>query len=245
MMDIRHTDALSLLGSLSDRSVDLIITDPPYEFRSTKGGGAFGSAHREYHDELTPLSHGVAEEELDAMMRVMRVPNIYIWCNQAQVPQYLDYFVKERGCAFDILTWHKTNPTPLCSNKYLSDTEYCLFFRKGAKVYGSYATKAKYWVTPNNVADKKAHGHPTVKPLSIIRTLVENSSVPGDLICDPFMGSGTTAVACKDLGRRFVGCDIDEGYVHTAKKRTGRRASTLFPTEDTNIETTYNGLQEE
>lgn len=138
------------------------------------------------------------------MYRVMRIPNIYIWCNLAQIPQYLDFFIG-KGCKYDILTWHKTNPTPLCSNRYLSDTEYCLFFRKGAKVYGTYATKAKYWITPCNTEDRKRYGHPTCKPEAIIRMLVENSSQPGGLVCDPYLGSGTTAAVCAGMGRRFIG----------------------------------------
>lgn len=96
MIDIRHQDALELLGSLSNKSVDLIVTDPPYEFSSTRGCGAFGSKNREYHQELSPLSSGITTEILDEMCRVMKVPNIYIWCNKAQIPQYLDYFLARK-----------------------------------------------------------------------------------------------------------------------------------------------------
>jgi len=152
------------------------------------------------------------------MYRVMKVPNIYIWCNKAQIPQYLEYFIS-RGCSFDILTWHKTNPTPTCNNKYLSDTEYCLYFRKGAQLYGTYETKRKYWVSSVNRSDKKRFGHPTCKPLDIISMLVTNSTKEGELVCDPYMGSGTTAVACKINGRRFIGGDISREYVDTAMKR--------------------------
>ena len=207
-MDIRQGDALDLLRSLPNSSVDLIMTDPPYEFSSTKGGGSFGSKNRDYHDELTPISMGVTIEILDEMMRVMKVPNLYIWCNKAQIPQYLEYFLGKK-CKFDLLTWHKTNPVPTCHNKYLSDTEYCLYFRKGAKLYGSYETKRKYWVTSTNTDDKKKYNHPTCKPLEVI----------SQLVCDPYLGSGTTAVACKQLGRGFVGCDIEGKYIDVTNDR--------------------------
>lgn len=226
-MDIRHTDALSLLGSLSDRSVDLIVTDPPYSFPNRgRGGGSFGADKRSYHEELTPLSDGITTEILDEMFRVMKVPNIYIWCSKAQIPQYLEYFINKK-CSFDVLTWHKTNPVPTCHNKYLSDTEYCLYFRKGAKLYGTYETKRKYWVTPANVEDKKKYDHPTCKPVDIISQLVSNSSLEGELVCDPYLGSGTTAEACMELGRRFVGCDIVEEYVTAARGRVCRNRMTL------------------
>lgn len=70
-----------------------------------------------------------------------------------------------------------------------------------------------------NVADKKAYGHLTIKPLDIIKTLIENSSRKGDLVLDPFLGSGTTAVACKSLGRNYIGFEINEKYYRIANER--------------------------
>jgi len=61
--------------------------------------------------------------------------------------------------------------------------------------------------------------HPTVKPLKVVKWLIEKASKPGALICDPFMGSGTTAIAARLLGRRFIGCDISAEYVNLAKAR--------------------------
>ena len=133
----------------------------------------------------------------------------------------------------DLLSWHKTNPTPACGNKYLSDTEYLVFARDpGVKLYGSYETKRKFWVTPANVKDKKAYGHPTVKPLDIIETLVMNSSREGDVVLDPFMGSGTTAAACIRTGRRYLGFEIRGDYYDVAMARIrseSQRADILSP----------------
>lgn len=120
----------------------------------------------------------------------------------------------------DLLTWHKTNPTPTCNNKYLSDTEYLLFFREnGVKVYGEYCTKKKYYVTPTNKADKDKYRHPTIKPLNIMENIVLNSSKEGEVVLDCFMGSGTTGVACKKLGRDFIGVELDKEYFEIAKER--------------------------
>ena len=60
----------------------------------------------------------------------MRGINIYLWCNKAQIPQYFNFYVNDLKCRFDILCWHKTNAIPTYSNKYLSDTEYLLYFHK-------------------------------------------------------------------------------------------------------------------
>ena len=121
-----------------------------------------------------------------------------------------------------MLTWHKTNPVPACGNKYLTDTEYILFFReKGVKIGGEYKTKFTYYVTPLNTADKKLYRHPTIKPVDILQNLIVNSSSPGDVVLDPFMGSGSTGIACNNTGRNFIGIEVDKGYFDTAKARIG------------------------
>lgn len=211
-------DCLELMRKLPDGSVDLIVTDPPYEFHSGHGGGVFGTESREYHDELKGLDKGISNDVLKEFLRVLKAPNMYIWCNKNQIRQYLDFF-EDEGCTYDILTWHKTNPVPTCCNKYLSDTEYCLYFRRGAQLYGTYETKHKYWVSELNTRDKEFYDHPTIKPLDIIQQLVENSSLPGQTVMDPYMGSGTTGVACACCDREFIGYEIDPQYFETAKKR--------------------------
>lgn len=210
------------MKKLPDDSVDLIVTDPPYEFAAHRGGGAFGSKKREYHNQLedSDITNGFDTKILDELMRVMKKVNIYIWCNKEQIKMYLDYF---KDYNMDLLVLCKTNPVPTCNNKYLSDIEYLLFFReKGVKVFGEYATKHKYYVMPTNKADKKKYNHPTVKPLEIIENLIINSSEENQIVLDPFMGSGTTGEASNKLNRNFIGIEIDKTYFNTAKERIER-----------------------
>ena len=102
----------------------------------------------------------------------------------------------------------------------MTDTEFILFFReKGVKVYGNYNTKFTYYVTPLNQKDKKKYGHPTIKPQEILLNLVTNSSQEGDTVCDPFMGSGSTGVACKSLNRDFIGIEVDNNWYQIAQNR--------------------------
>ena len=132
----------------------------------------------------------------------------------------IDYFVKKKNCNWNILSWHKSNPVPACGNKYLTDTEFILFFReKGVKIYGKYETKFTYYVTPLNQKDKKQYGHPTIKPIKILQNLIVNSTAENGVVLDCFMGSGSTGVACVNTNRRFIGIELDEGYFNTAKKR--------------------------
>ena len=149
----------------------------------------------------------------------MQDTNIYLFCNKDQVPQYLN-FATSHKLNFDILTWHKTDPVPMCGNKYLSDTEYIIFMRgKGAKVYGSYETKRKYFITKSNTKDKNLYGHPTVKPLEIVKTLVDNSSLENQIVFDPFMGSGTTCVAALIGNRHYIGIEKEPEYYKIAMDR--------------------------
>ena len=86
-------------------------------------------------------------------------------------------------------------------------------------MFGSYEPKRKWYVSELNVADKKKYDHPTIKPLNIIQNLIINSSEGGGTVLDPFMGSGTTAVACKLTGRHYIGFEIDPKYCEIANKR--------------------------
>ena len=166
------------------------------------------------------MKDGFSEQALDELCRVMNKINIYIFCSQKQIIPLLDYFVKKKGCNWNLICWHKTNPVPACGNKYLTDTEYILFFReKGVKVYGNYNTKFTYYATPLNQKEKKQFNHPTVKPINIIHNFIVNSSQENEIVLDCFMGSGSTGVACINTNRKFIGIELDPTYFETAKKR--------------------------
>ena len=205
-------DSYKIIKEIPNKSIDLIIIDPPYEISAGGGGGAFGSDKRKYHKSVEKMSNGITNDILDELVRVQKKINIYIWCNKKQFKQYINYF-ENRGCTTDLLTWHKTNPVPTCNNKYLSDTEYILYFRQGSvPMYGNYRTKRKYYITPTNKGDKQKYKHPTIKPLAIIKNLIINSSNEGDIVLDCFSGSGTTCVAAKELNRKYIGIEIDPEY---------------------------------
>ena len=220
-ISLYNADCYEKIKEIPDNSVDLVIIDPPYLINAGKRGGCFGREKRAYHSGIydTGLDVGLDMAILPELMRVMCKTNIYIWCNKNQLRQYINYFEANK-CATELLTWHKTNPVPTCNNKYLSDTEYLLYFREhGVPIFGSYDTKRKWYVTPTNTADKKLYHHPTIKPLNIIKNLITNSSLQGGVVLDCFMGSGTTGVAAKELDRSFIGIEIDKEYYEIAKKR--------------------------
>ena len=75
------------------------------------------------------------------------------------------------------------------------------------------------YIAPINHADKKKYGHPTIKPLLLTERMIRNSSRPGQIVLDAFMGSGTTGVACKRNGRRFIGIELNRSYYDIAVGR--------------------------
>lgn len=190
-------DSRKMIAELPDNFVDLAIIDPPYS---------------ELGNDLEPV--------LNEICRVEKAINAYIFCGQKQLVFLLNYFVTKRGCDFTLLCWHKTNPPDICSNKYLPDTDYILFVReKTVPLYGCYSSKFTYFVTQLNQAEKRKYCHPSVKPLDIITNLIHNSTNPNDIVFDPFLGTGTTAVAAEYLGRRYIGFEINEKYYETAFSR--------------------------
>ena len=125
---------------------------------------------------------------------------------------------------------HNCNPVPTYSNKYLTDTEYCLYFRNGGMCSPKNYEDAKtYWNDPINAKDKQLWEHPTIKPQHMIEKLIRNSSTQGQFVMDLYLGSGTTAAACKKLNRNFIGSEINEKYYNIALKRV---EETVQETED-------------
>ena len=241
--NIYNEDCYQAIRNIPDKSIDLIYTDIPYDLESNGGGGCFGSKKRDYHSEyenvslnteksgiyrrttksinnIKDIAFGIDYSILDELCRVMKRIYIYIWCSKKQIPHLLNYFLA-KGCNYDLLTWHKTNPIPTCNNKYLSDTEYCLMFREnGTDVNnGTFDTKSKYYISPINKGDKDLYNHPTIKPLEFVKNHIINSTKEDDLVLDIFAGSGTTLVAAKELKRHYLGFEINKEYYNIAVDR--------------------------
>ena len=217
-------DAYKLIKDIPDKSVDLVITDPPYDIEGIHGSGILKSrpANQQTYNEISDsgLDKGIDLKILDDFVKVMKKINIYIWCNKSQIYDYMTYFVKERNCSFEILIWAKENPIPFCGTHYLCDKEYCLYFwEQGATVNIPYDRGRTYWISRTNQEDKNNFLHPTIKPIEFIEQLIKNSAGGGAIILDPFVGSGTTCLAAKHLGLSYIGFEINEKYYKIAQDR--------------------------
>ena len=206
-------DSYELIKQIPDKSIDLIVIDPPYDLE-TEGSkeNSISKSFANMNNDIKHISKGIDNSILEELIRIMKKTNIYIWCNKKQILEYMKYFFEKQECVFEIMVWLKTNPTPLCGGNYLIDKEFCLYFRKGIKLNTRFETASTYWITPKNKEDRDEFSHPTIKPLEIIKKIISNSSDENDIVLDCFSGSGTTCVACKEIGRQFIGIEIDEKW---------------------------------
>lgn len=219
---IYNAGCLELMKELPDKCIDLVLTDPPYLYKNTKVGtdSNFAKSIQKAFNDIEQIKDGVTLDFCKEIIRLQNKINAYIWCSKDQIIDYLDFFVTQNGCSFDILCWYKSNAMPTFNNKLLTDKEYCLYFRKGGYCMPSNYEDAKtLFFEPINIKDKNLWKHPTIKPLKIIEKMIKNSSKENDLILDCFSGSGTTAVACHNLKRRFICIEKDYEYWKASVER--------------------------
>lgn len=135
-----------------------------------------------------------------------------------QLAEKVGFYYKTTG------VWHKTNPMPRNMNiQFVNSTECWLYFING-HTSGTFNNegKVKHDFLESSVCpiSEKKHGkHPTQKPLSILKELIQSVTNPGEIVLDPFMGSGSTCVAAAILGRRYFGIELDKDYYEIAKAR--------------------------
>lgn len=207
-------DSYELIKQIPDKSIDCIYTDIPYLY-DVGGGGSSDLAKRIIKvadDYLKEISNGIDYSIFEEFIRVTKKINIFIWCSKMQINDIMNFFIN-KGYNYEIIVWCKTNPTPATNNVWLPDVEYCLYFReKGVKLNDGYEHKSKWYQSGLNVSDKNEFNHPTIKPLDLVKRHLLHATQPNDLVLDCFSGSGTTCVVAKELGRRFIGIEIDPTY---------------------------------
>lgn len=151
--------------------------------------------------------------------RVMKVPNIFIWCSPLQIFEIMDELKKYSNSTVAILVWCKSNPIPTTNNNWLSDVEYCLYLRDGIRLNDGYYLKSKWYLSPINQSDKSKFEHPTIKPLPLVERHIKHTTQENDIVLDCFCGSGTTCVACKNTNRRYIGIELNPKWYKIAVDR--------------------------
>ena len=237
-MQLHRGDCIAWLRDLPAASAQLIFADPPYNLsgraHQTLRSGRPAKCDKGAWDKIDDLE-SFNDAWIRACLRALR-PDGTIWIsgtlhNHPSVGQALK---RQKLWLINDIVWCKRNAPPLFTrNRFVPSTELIWLAAKSKAYYFDYAEATRrnggkqmrnYWEIN---AQRHVTPHPTEKPEILLERIVAIGSRPGDLVLDPFMGSGTTGVAAKRLGRRFAGCEINPQYFLWAQERLENRADLL------------------
>lgn len=238
-IQLYNDDCLNVLKNIKDETIDLVVTDCPYRIvsggvrKSAKGDEPSGIFARRKTEKRTDWNEHASSGKLfkhndiefkDWVGEIYRVlkndTHCYIMINSRNLAE-LQKECEKVGFKFqNMLIWDKGNVTP--NRYYMQAFECILMLRKGSAKNINNVGTSNILRVPNIIGDKQ---HPTEKPIGLMKILIENSSQLNDVVLDPFMGSGSTGVACNDLERKFIGIEIDKQYFDIAQKRIDKRNS--------------------
>ena len=220
-----NVDCIELMKKMESESIDLIVTDPPY--KTTKRGiskntNTGGLVRSELGKQGKIFKHNdvTIKEFVPELYRVLKEgSHCYIMTNHVNLQEMLNTCTESGFHFIKCLIWDKGNK--IMGQCYMSQFEYILFLRKGKhKKINNCGTSDILSIPNKKTKDENGKNlHDTEKPVNLMKILVENSSNENDLVLDPFMGIGSTGVACLNTNRRFIGIELDEKYFNIAKER--------------------------
>ena len=220
---LKNTDCMEVFKKIPDNSIDLIVTDPPYPI-TKKGcaGNSGGMMVTEKTKQGKIFDHNdiSVKEYAPEFYRLLKDgSHCYVMTNHVNLIEMLNTFTNVGFRFIKCLIWDKGNK--IMGRFYMSQYEYILFMRKGKGVQINNCGTSDILSIPNKKTkgDDGKNLHDTEKPVELMKILIENSSKVGQLVCDPFMGIGSTGIASVMTGRRFIGTEIDEKYYNIACER--------------------------
>ena len=218
---IYNKDCLGVLKNIPDNSIDLIVTDPPYLTTSRgNSGNSGGMLQKDINKKGRVFTHNNinCKEYAPEFYRLLKDgSHCYVMTNHINLIDMLNTFTDIGFHFIKSLIWNKGNK--IMGQYYMSQFEYILFFRKGrGKKINNCGTSDILSISNKKTKDIDSNNiHDTEKPIELIEVLVNNSSQENELVLDPFMGVGSTGLACIKNNRNFIGIEIDENYFNIAK----------------------------
>jgi len=204
-------DCMDILPTLP--KVDAVISDPPYNHKHMDGGG-FALARDFYANGKIDF---ISNFDLDKYKNILSKASdqFVVFCSRDLILDWLNFASSEFG-SFDLHVWHKTNAIPFTNNTWKSDIEYLILgWRKKSHQKVLQQLKSKAYIS-SLCTD---NFHPTAKPVPLIAKYIEVLLPIRAVALDPFMGSGTTGVACAQMGRSFIGIEREPKYFDIACRR--------------------------
>lgn len=223
-------DCLELLPTLEAGSIDAVICDPPYLLTGSnvplRGKGVTARVN---DSNAIGMPWGYSLDWVDRVAR-LEPKHWFVFCVERMLSTLLPALEKQAKLG-TIFVWRKTNASRMARNVPRLDCEFIVWMKHPkatnvrAKEFRSLVIDAPFpqagcfAVERVLMSDSKKAAHPTQKPLAIVRPFIERFTDEGQTILDPFMGSGTTGVACVQTGRNFIGIELDKGYFAISQRR--------------------------
>lgn len=222
---IQLMDCFEGIPQFPDKSIDLVLTDPPY------GISRELNCRNQRLGTTAKLDFQFGEwDKVDMKWIDLVLPKIKGWfmtfCAKKDIGLIWDKLEKDNFIALDALVWQKPDPLPLnAKSRFVNAWESIVAGKRpGAHWSGKYEHNIIKFQAPKG----KDRIHKTQKPIGLIRHLILLTTKKGDIVLDPFMGSGTTAVACKEYGRNFIGFESSKKIYSDAIKRVERTVELLL-----------------
>ena len=212
-----------ILTKIPNETIDLLITDPPYKTTSRgNAGNSGGMLQKDINKKGQVFTYNDidCEEYAPEFYRILKDgSHCYVMTNHVNLIHMLNTFTNAGFHFIKSLVWDKGNK--IMGQYYMSQFEYILFFRKGKGVRINNCGTGDI-LSVKNIKTKGEDGknlHDTEKPVELMQILIENSSKENGVVIDPFMGIGSTGVACLNTNRKFIGIEIDSKYYDIAQSR--------------------------
>ena len=212
---IYHGDCRDVLPELAAGSADLLLTDPPYGMQFV--GGGVKTSRANIRGDGARQGVRVVRQMLGESSKVLATDaHVYVFCHWESWPDFYDAATSHVPIKSALVWWKDRGGMGDTELEYARDFEVILFGARGRRPLAGRRDGA---VITGHAPVGVNREHPTEKPVSLMRYLVQKSCPLGGLVLDPFMGAGSTLRAAKDLGRRAIGIEIEERWCEVAARR--------------------------
>lgn len=228
-------DSYKLIKETPSASIDLILTDPPYNLSPYSTGNIKLSWRKEINNDLAEWDkvEFKPSDWVEEFKRILKpTGNIFVFCSYNLIGKWHEAFDPEFD-TFQFMVWHKTNPVPkVLRAGFLNSCELivCMWDKGHTWNFSNQREMHNFIETSICMGPERTRTpfHPTQKPEKVLKHIVKVASKEGDVVFDPFMGVGSSGVAALNLGRKFIGIEIDEKYYKAAERRIRVVTPNLF-----------------
>lgn len=219
-------DAFKIIKSLPDHSIDLLLTDPPYNLSDYSTGNIKMPWRSEINNDIADWDKITFDpnDYVDEFLRVLKpTGNIFAFTSYNLIGRWHEVFDKHFD-TFQFMVWHKTNPVPkIFKAGFLNSCELivCMWNKGHTWNFINQKEMHNFIESPICMGKERLKNpkHPSQKPVKILKHIVRIASNEGDVVFDPFMGVASTGVAALEMGRKFIGIELEESYFEAGKKR--------------------------